>query len=131
MTLIKNTPVLRHLTAILTTSSKPLLVKELLVLLKKRGVTPNKTTIYRKLEEMEKSGMVQSIHIEGEGGGISYEKANGHHHHLVCEGCGDIQDVVMKNEDKLFTTFLREQYNFIPRTHRLEFFGRCNTCQTV
>src|SRR3972149_11381421 len=46
----------------------------------------NKSTVYRTLELLERSGCVYKSELDDR---VIYHHAEeGHHHHLVCEGCG-------------------------------------------
>jgi len=50
-----------------------------------------------------------------------------HHDHLICRGCG----AILEFEDARIEALQREvatRYGFIIESHRLELYGRCNTC---
>ena len=59
---------------------------------------------------------------------VRYELSNcEHHHHLVCEKCGDIEDVALCEEAILKE--VKKQSHFKIDSHTLEFFGLCEKCQ--
>lgn len=85
------------------------------------------TSVYRTLNLLVKSEMVNVI-LFGEGK-KRYElrNKNEHHHHLVCEKCGDVEDVEMK--ESVLLRSVEERSKFIIKKHNLEFFGLCPDCQ--
>lgn len=85
------------------------------------------TSIYRTLELLKKSDLVNVI-LFGEGK-KRYELKNisEHHHHLFCENCGDVEDIEMQEGSLLKT--VAEQSKFLIKKHNLEFFGLCQNCQ--
>ena len=85
------------------------------------------TSVYRTISLLVKSEMVNVI-LFGEGK-KRYEliNKNEHHHHLVCEKCGDVEDVEMKESSLLKS--VEEQSKFVIKKHNLEFFGLCANCQ--
>lgn len=85
------------------------------------------TSVYRTLGLLVKSEMVNVI-LFGEGKKrYELKNKNEHHHHLVCEKCGDVEDVEMK-ESSLFK-LVEERSKFVIKKHNLEFFGLCPDCQ--
>ena len=53
----------------------------------------------------------------------------GHHHHLVCEKCGEIIDIEESSLSPLWTD-IQQKYNFKVNMKHLAFFGICPKCQT-
>ncbi len=87
------------------------------------------TSIYRTLDLLKKSDLVNVI-LFGEGKKrYELKNKNDHHHHLVCENCGDVQDIEMKEKDLLRK--IQKQSNFLIKKHNLEFFGLCKNCQQL
>src|SRR3989344_9487051 len=50
-----------------------------------------------------------------------------HHHHVVCDGCGSIEDVPFDEDSML--RYIQKQTKFEIKSHLLEFFGLCTRCQ--
>ncbi len=85
------------------------------------------TSVYRTLSLLVKSEMVNVI-LFGEGKKrYELKNKNEHHHHLVCEKCGDVEDVEMK--ESLLLKSVEERSKFVIKKHNLEFFGLCPDCQ--
>lgn len=89
---------------------------------------PGLTTVYRALDSLVALGYVQVVDL-GDGEKL-YEvvEPGEHHHHLVCESCGQSNhlDQCMVEE---FEDAIRTKYGFQIKSHVLEIFGVCNTCQ--
>jgi Fur family ferric uptake transcriptional regulator len=61
------------------------------------------------------------------GDGSRYELAEYHHHHMICESCGDISEF---EECPLDPELLPpESADFEVRSHSLEVYGRCGACR--
>ncbi len=122
---MRNTPVSRKLMAVFRKAKRPYAVGDLLTALYKTGATPNKTTVYRQLEKLQKEGLVRRINISD--ANATYETAgNAHHHHLVCERCGKVCDITLKDETQLLHAIARR--GFVTKGHKLEIFGLCASC---
>lgn len=104
----------------------PLDVESILAHLQSVKVAVNITTVYRFLNAFVHAGIMHRIEL-GEGK-YRYELASTpHHHHLICNRCGDIQDVVI-NEEQLMHN-LPTNSGFRVDHHHLEFFGMCAQCK--
>jgi Fur family ferric uptake transcriptional regulator len=108
-------------------SSRPLSVREIVDVLRKKRVKINFVTIYRTLEFLTNLNFVNKTRFEKSES--KYELADGqhHHHHLVCEKCGSTKDIHL-NEEKLINQ-IKNRSNFKLIRHNLEFFGICEKCQ--
>lgn len=92
------------------------------------------SSIYRSLAVLEEAGVV-SPHYSIKGV-TRYELAEwlaGHHHHLVCISCGEVEDVEIASDierqlDELVTR-IGGNVSFAPSDHALEIEGRCSRCQ--
>lgn len=126
---LKATPRRALLLDVLHRERRPLSVESIHLRLKGRV---NEVTIYRALEALVEKGVVMRI-------GLSnireyYELAplgKEHHHHLVCTGCGAIEDVHVSEPRNLEKKVLSRSRHFKEITaHTLEFFGKCGKCVT-
>lgn len=109
--------------------NQPLSVAEILLFLKKQGILVNKTTVYREMEFLLEKGIVVAVFIDEKH--TKYELNLGHHHHLVCRNCGNIEEIEMKEIENLFVVIekkLKQKMKFTNISHSLEFFGICSTC---
>ncbi len=81
-------------------------------------------TVYRTLSLLVELGIVRRLDL---GDGARYELAEDHHHHMICESCGDISEF---EECPLDPERLPpENADFEVRSHSLEVYGRCGACR--
>lgn len=124
---MKITKVRSAMIGILEKTSSPLSITEVLDKLSKKGLDPNKTTIYREIEFLTKEGMVKEVDF-GEGK-KRYEGAGEHHHHIVCIKCKTVKDVHIETDLDSFNAKVAKEAGYKPAGHSLEFFGVCKKCQ--
>lgn len=87
----------------------------------------NISTVYRTLSLLKEQGLVTETDL-GEGR-VRYHAADkGHHHHLVCQGCGTISDLDETLLEPLERSLL-SQYGFEADIRHLAIFGRCARCR--
>lgn len=89
-----------------------------------KNLDVNKTTIYRELEFLVAQNFLNEVNFGD--GSLRFEKTKHHHHHLVCDNCGKVQEIEL-DEKKLFNSLSRK--NFEITRHNLEFFGLCQNCK--
>ena len=113
---------------ILFAADRHLSVEDVEGLLRKRGLHVGKATIYRTLDLLAQSGMVQERDF-GEGF-RRYERVPGHphHEHLICLRCGTVVEFSNDRLEKL-KELIAAEYGFQHRHHRLEIYGVCRECQ--
>jgi len=81
-------------------------------------------TVYRTLDLLGELGIVRRLDF---GDGARYELAQDHHHHMICESCGDVSEF---EECPLDPQLLPIQSSeFEVRSHSLEVYGRCAGCR--
>jgi len=86
----------------------------------------NISTVYRTLELLKELGLVTETNF-GEGRVRYHPAGKGHHHHLVCTGCGAVIDLDEASLSSLKGMLLRE-YKFSADLRHLAIFGRCAKC---
>lgn len=81
-------------------------------------------TVYRTLDLLGRLGLVRRLDL---GDGPRYELAEDHHHHLICESCGEISefDECPLDPERLSL----HGSGFEVRAHSLEVYGQCATCR--
>ena len=87
-----------------------------------------RATVFRTLRLLTDLGVVCRVLMED--GSMRYlVSERGHHHHLVCTGCGKVQDL----DACAITDFVRElsgTTGYEVDGHWLELYGRCVECRT-
>jgi len=81
-------------------------------------------TVYRALDLLSGLGLVRRLDL---GGDACYELAENHHHHLICEGCGDITEFEQCPVD--LQGLAPAGGDFEVRAHSLEVYGTCSACR--
>ena len=87
----------------------------------------NISTVYRTLELLKKLDLVTETDF-GEGRVRYHVAEKGHHHHLVCPGCGKIMDLEESILDPLKDALLSE-YGFDADLRHLAISGVCSGCR--
>jgi Fur family transcriptional regulator, ferric uptake regulator len=86
----------------------------------------NISTVYRTLELLEEVGLVTHTHLSH--GAPTYHAATERQHvHLVCRGCGRIDEVEPAMLDDVAQR-LRREAGFQLDVGHVSFFGRCREC---
>lgn len=80
-------------------------------------------TVYRTLNLLSELGIIRRIEL---GDGPRYELATGCHHHLICEGCGNVVEFERCPLDR---ERLPEAQGFEVSSHSLEIYGLCASCR--
>ena len=110
-------------------SSAHLSVDDIESQLRRRGERIGKATIYRTLEMLVKSGLVDE-HDFGEGF-KRYEHLFGQkpvREHLVCTECGNVTEIHSSELVRVHENEAR-RHGFQPARYRLQIYGLCAGCQ--
>lgn len=98
------------------------------------GDTVPLSSIYRTLAVLEEAGVV-SPHYSTKGI-TRYELAEwlmGHHHHIVCVQCGQVEDIEIDDEIEAelesLVSRIGQEVSFSPQDHALEIEGQCSRCK--
>jgi len=123
---------------VLSMTSKHLSAEDVYLAVHKVYPAIGLTTVYRTLELLVQGGMVFKFDFGD--GKARYELCEGpggigHHHHLVCTGCGrivDYKDFIDEEVDLLKRTEkgLSKKYNFKITNHLIQFYGLCDKCKS-
>ena len=91
------------------------------------------SSLYRSCAVLEKAGTLSPHTARGL---TRYELAEwltGHHHHLVCTECGNVEDFTLPTEmEQTFETLMdrvAESQGFLATDHMLEISGVCRRCR--
>jgi Fur family transcriptional regulator, ferric uptake regulator len=122
----KKTPARSIIVEFLSNSKSPVDVEQIISFLRSKKLNTNKVTVYRIIELLLQNGIVERLEF-GEGK-FRYEFKKKHHHHLVCQNCGKVQDVEGEFMEKLEKDIFKTK-KFKVQSHSLEFFGLCANCQ--
>lgn len=85
----------------------------------------HESTVYRFLDELERLGVVDHVHL-GHGAAV-YHLASDVHHHLVCDTCGSVTEV----PDDVFAELrarLQADFGFALQPRHFAVTGNCGAC---
>jgi Fur family transcriptional regulator, ferric uptake regulator len=95
-------------------------------LLKQRGENVGLTTVYRTLQALSDSGEVDVLRND-DGEALYRRCSDGHHHHLVCRGCGRTVEVAGPTVER-WADKVAAEHGYTDVSHTLEIFGTCGSC---
>jgi Fur family ferric uptake transcriptional regulator len=95
--------------------------------LRDEGEEVGLATVYRVLTQFEAAGLVTRHHFEG-GQAVFELNREGHHDHIVCVGCGKVEEFV----DEIIEAQqakIAENKGYVITDHSLILYGKCPECQ--
>lgn len=123
---IRITKIRKGIIKIFSDASIPFSANQIEQRLSRAGINVNKATIYRELQFLLKNGFIVEVYLHPSE--VSYESSElKHHHHLVCDKCGSIDNVTNCLADKLEGEIYKKK-GFRIKKHTLEFYGTCAKC---
>jgi Fur family ferric uptake transcriptional regulator len=120
----------RALVEILAAAPAPLTLPQLL----ERSVGLAQSSAYRNLAVLERAGVTHRIVATGDHACWELtEDLTEHHHHLICNACGDVTDFTVPSEiERGLDRALAEVASgagFSALHHRLDLVGLCSRCR--
>lgn len=119
----------RALVTLLAEIDQPVTIPQLL----ERQADLPQSSAYRNLAVLEKAGVVERIVTTDEF--ARYELAEDlteHHHHLICQACGDVTDFTLpaavESELEAVVKTVSRRTGFRVADHRLDLLGTCSDC---
>ena len=107
--------------------SSPLSIQEVYGSLLSQEINIDLATIYRTLELLTTFHIVTKTQFEDKAARYELALYQEHHHHLVCEKCGSVEDMPL--DEELLLQQIETKSSFKVKKHSLEFFGYCKQCQ--
>lgn len=83
-------------------------------------------TVYNCLEALTRSGL--AARLDAGPGAARFEAETQRHHHLICRGCGKVEDVFDPHLDNLE---LAAPDDFQIESHTVHFYGLCADCRNA
>lgn len=105
----------------------PLTVQEIYSSLQKRKINMDLTSVYRSLELFVEMGVVHVIQLGEDKKRYELVDSENHHHHLVCNSCGIIENITFNEKNLLKEVTAKSVFKI--DHHHMEFFGHCKNCQ--
>lgn len=93
-----------------------------------RGETIGLATVYRALQAMAADEEVDVVRADD--GEARYRLCStGHHHHLVCRGCGRTEEIEGPEVER-WARSVADRHGFTDIEHVVELFGTCRGCSS-
>lgn len=106
--------------------------KEIGGILQKKFPTINKSTFYRQIISFKNDNIITELQFPNEREKRYELKEIDHHHHLICKGCGKVEEIEMSDIEKILNKkehLLAQSKKFKSVNHHLEFLGICLQCK--
>jgi Fur family transcriptional regulator, ferric uptake regulator len=94
--------------------------------LRELGSTIGLATVYRTLNSLAEEGSADALTVEGEN--LFRACSPGHHHHLICRGCGQTKEIEATAVEA-WAKNVAEEHGFSEPQHIVDIFGLCSQCQ--
>ncbi|MFQ3599010.1 MAG: Fur family transcriptional regulator [Chloroherpetonaceae bacterium] len=104
-------------------ASKPLTAQELHEEL--ADAKMDLATVYRSLNKFADAGLISRVQLGDEFD--RFELVKHHHHHIVCNSCGKVQEIALCNLDML-SQAIAQKTGFRNIAHQVVFRGDCQEC---
>jgi Fur family ferric uptake transcriptional regulator len=123
------TPQRDLIAGVLEQAGRPLGAQELVAAVERRDARIGRATVFRTLQSLQEAGIVQHVPLPGGQGGYLLCPTSGHHHHLVCQHCGQVEDLP---EDAVaaFVDAVARQHGFAVDHASFELSGTCAACRS-
>ena len=108
-----------------------LTVEEIKSLLDEKGEVVSIATIYRKVDELAKEGLIQKIVFDNTSKACYQYKSHDDcmdHFHLICEKCGKLIHMDC-DEVEHIVNHISKDHNFKVNKSRVSFYGICDECR--
>jgi len=112
--------------AALDRSPRALSAQELFVALRGSSGSPGLATVYRTLSALADAGIVETFREGDEA--LFRLCGDEHHHHLVCNGCGLVEEI-SSDEVEAWVARVSRRRSFTVTAHRADIFGLCASCR--
>ncbi len=123
---LKLTPQRRLIVDAIHETDVHLTAEEIIALVQSKMPEVHKSTIYRTLELLEKTGCVFKSDLGDHA--VYHHAEEGHHHHLVCSQCGS----TIQCDEEIFIPMektLAERYGFSVDFKHMVITGICGECR--
>ncbi len=120
----------RALVEALAGSSRPLSIPEIL----EAAPELPQSSAYRNVTTLIDAGVVRRVSVVDDHGRFELaEELSGHHHHLICAGCGRVEDVPpsasLERALDEAARAVTDQHGYAITEHRFDLVGRCPDCK--
>lgn len=125
--MIRTTKTYTFIRSMLSDSRIPVGLSDLYAQVKRRYPQTAFSTVYRIVTNLEQEGKVTKSDWRDRGSKYEWSERK-HHHHIICDGCGHMQDIT-DNSAGFQPEKISKETGFILRSHSIELSGLCPGCR--
>lgn len=107
--------------------SSPQTAEEIFTSMAKKRHKIDLASVYRGLQFFVKERIIREVNFGDGKKRYEFLDENSHHHHVICDNCGTVEDIKMGEKELTKQTVQNSQFKI--QRHTLEFFGLCANCQ--
>ncbi len=96
--------------------------------IKDSGIKASRASVYRTLNLLIESGLVEKVSRSGKGNIYEHTYGHKHHDHIICNACGEIIEFYSEDLENLQDEIC-ERNSFSGVSHTLEIRGLCKKCR--
>jgi len=96
--------------------------------MKSAGSKASRASVYRTLNLLVESGLVEKVIKTGKGSIYEHRFGHNHHDHMICDSCGEIIEFYSEGLERLQEDICKENH-FRGNSHTLEIRGYCEKCE--
>lgn len=122
------TPQRDLIAGVLEGATRPLSAQEIYDAVEQEAGGVGRATVFRALQSLHEAAIVDHVSLPGNQAGYLLCATSGHHHHLVCQGCGKIEDIE-EAEVGPFLSSLEARHGYEIDHASFAVYGNCPTCQ--
>ncbi|MFW6035723.1 MAG: Fur family transcriptional regulator [Halothermotrichaceae bacterium] len=124
---IRNTEQRTAIMQVLIDNKIPMTAGDIFDKLKKEMPRLRLSTVYRNLNGFEENDIIRKIEINIEKKENYFELLDGkHHHHLICEKCGEILPVACPLKE--YMDKISQETDYTISDHKIKIYGCCPRC---
>ena len=101
-------------------------IEELAARVRRGQAPPGLATVYRAVRALVHAGSVERIGTRGSSDLYVWCEAQGHHHHVVCTGCGAVRDAACPLAEQPYLALESAGYTLV--AHEMTLYGLCPAC---
>lgn len=106
----------------------PFSAGQLLEVIQERSPDVGRATVFRTLQLLSDAKLLERIRLEDGQDVYVVGHDSGHHHHLICNSCGDILEIEECHVSELARAQAAKR-GFVVQDHTFEIYGVCAHCQ--
>ncbi len=122
------TPQRMAIAEVLARSPKQASAQELYDRVRRKHPYIGRATVFRSLDMLVQSGLAQRLERPGHVSAYVWCEP-GHHHHLICTACGNVEELDEKAVAPLAEAIVRAR-GFRVDHAALDFYGTCRACRS-